>query len=208
MIGLQNGIQDGRSGVISAAINVATEALAATHEALDEASPSKATAKMGRYYDQGLINGMEDLLHKVRKSGELVGNEALTGLKNSMSSLEINANSYSPVITPVVDASNLRTLSGFNASKTFTYNARIANAQVISPVQAMQKSFEQERAATVKSNNDVLESLKNLRSDISTYNDTLSNMENAMYVDGKKLAASIAKPMNRELGTLSKRGRL
>lgn len=208
MMGLQNGIIAGRSGVITSATKVATDALTATKKALDEHSPSKATAKFGRYYDQGLINGMEDLLHKVRKSGELVGNEALTGLKNSMSGLEINTNSYSPVITPVVDASNLRTLSGFNASKTLTYNARIANAQVISPVRAMQKSFEQEQAATIQSNNEVLESIKGLRSDISSYNETLSNMENAMYVDGKKLASSIAKPMNRELGTLSKRGRL
>ena len=208
MIGLQNGIESGRSGVINAAINVATEALAATQSALDEHSPSKATAKMGRYYDQGLINGMVELIHKVRKSGELVGKEALTGLKNSMSGLEVNATSFSPVITPVVDASNLRTLNRFNAGKTLTYNARIANAQVISPVRAMQKSFEQERAATVQSNNEVIESLKNLRSDISAYNDTLSNMETNMYVDGKKLASSIAKPMNRELGILSKRGRL
>lgn len=208
MMGLQNGIIAGRSGVITSATKVATDALTATKKALDEHSPSKATAKFGRYYDQGLINGMEDLLHKVRKSGELVGKEALNGLKNSMSGLEINADSYSPVITPVVDASNLKTLSGFNASKTLTYNARIANAQVISPVRAMQKSFEQEQAATIQSNNEVLESIKGLRSDISSYNETLSNMENAMYVDGKKLASSIAKPMNRELGTLSKRGRL
>lgn len=208
MLGLQNGINAGRSGVIQSAINVASDALTATKKALDERSPSKATAKFGRYYDQGLINGMEDLLHKVRKSGELVGKEALTGLQNSMSGLEINTNSYSPVITPVVDASNLRTLSGLNVSKTLTYNARIANAQVISPVRAIQKNFEQERAATIQSNNDVLESLANLRSDISSYNEALSTMENAMYVDGKKLASSIAKPMNRELGTLSKRGRL
>ena len=208
MAGLQNGISAGRSGVIQSAINVASDALTATKKALDEHSPSKVTAKFGRYYDQGLINGMEDLLHKVRKSGELVGKEALTGLQNSMSGLEINTNAYSPVITPVLDASNLRTLSGLNTSKTLTYNARIANAQVISPVRAMQKSFEQERAATIQSNNEVLESLENLRSDISGYNETLSTMENAMYVDGKKLASSIAKPMNRELGTLSKRGRL
>ncbi len=208
MMGLQNGIIAGRSGVITSATKVATDALTATKKALDEHSPSKATAKFGRYYDQGLINGMEDLLHKVRKSGELVGNEALTGLKNSMSGLEINANSYSPVITPVVDASNLRTLNGFNASKTLTYNARIANAQVISPVRAMQKSFEQERAATVQSNNEVLESLKNLRSDISSYTKLSRPWKTQCMLMVRKLASSIAKPMNRELGTLSKRGRL
>ena len=208
MIGLQNGIESGRSGVISAAINVATEALTATHEALDEASPSKATAKMGRYYDQGLINGMEDLLHKVRKTAENVGKEALQGLRNTMSEFEFSTNEYSPKITPVIDSSGLRTLSGLSTNKTLTYNARIANAQVISPVRAMQKSFEQEREMTIQSNNDVIKSIESLRTDISAYNDTLSNMETNMYIDGKKLASSIAKPMNRELGTLSKRGRL
>lgn len=208
MIGLQNGIQSGRSGVISAAISIATEALAATQSALDEHSPSKATAKMGRFYSQGLVNGIEELSNKVRKTAENVGKEALQGLRKTMSEFEFNANEYSPKITPVIDSSGLRTISGLSTNKTLTYNARIANAQVISPVRAMQQSFEQERAATVQSNNEVIESLKNLRSDISSYNDTLSNMETNMYVDGKKLAASIAKPMNRELGTLSKRGRL
>ena len=208
MIGLQNGIESGRSGVISAAISIATEALAATKSALDEASPSKATAKMGRFYSQGLVNGMEELSNKVRKTAENVGKEALQGLRNTMSEFEFSTNEYSPKITPVIDSSGLRTLSGLSTNKTLTYNARIANAQVISPVRAMQKSFEQEREMTIQSNNDVIKSIESLRTDISAYNDTLSNMETNMYIDGKKLASSIAKPMNRELGTLSKRGRL
>ena len=68
--------------------------------------------------------------------------------------------------------------------------------------------LEETQKAITNSNDRVLESINGLRNDMSDYNDSISNMENSVYVDGKKLASSIAKPMNQELGTIYKRGRL
>ena len=48
----------------------------------------------------------------------------------------------------------------------------------------------------------------------SELNESMSTLANrppdelSMYVDGKKLASSIVKPMNRQLGTISRRGAL
>ena len=55
------------------------------------------------------------------------------------------------------------------------------------------------------SNNEVIKAINGLREDLVTlYN--MDDQEIALYVDSKKLASSIAKPMNRQLNILSKRG--
>ena len=60
----------------------------------------------------------------------------------------------------------------------------------------------------MNSNRDLQKSLGDLRDDLGKYNDQLMNSETSIYVDGKKLASSIAKPMNQELGIRSRRGSL
>ena len=55
------------------------------------------------------------------------------------------------------------------------------------------------------SNNEVITAINGLRADINAiYNG--EDQEVALYVDGKKLASTLAKPMNRQLNILSKRG--
>ena len=55
------------------------------------------------------------------------------------------------------------------------------------------------------SNHEVITAINGLREDLNTlYNS--DDQEIALYVDSKKLATSIAKPMNRQLNILSKRG--
>ena len=50
--------------------------------------------------------------------------------------------------------------------------------------------------------------LSNLRNDMSVYTDAIQAKEISVSVDGQKLARSIAKPMNQELGIRSRRGSL
>ena len=58
------------------------------------------------------------------------------------------------------------------------------------------------------SNTQVLNAINELNDNLGSYADAVANSETAMYVDGKKLASSIAKPMNQQLGVLSRRGGL
>ena len=50
--------------------------------------------------------------------------------------------------------------------------------------------------------------LLNLRNDMSEYTNAIQSQEISVSVDGQKLARSIAKPMNQELGIRSRRGSL
>ncbi len=208
MRGLQNGISDGRSGVINAAIDIATDALVATKDALKEKSPSRATYEMGKFYDMGLINGMESMRDKIQSLSSDIGYDALNGMQKTIDNLDLSSLSATPSITPVINGNSLNLLNGLNASKSVMLNAKFANMQVVDPINSLRDSMIKDNMEVIKSNNQVLDSINGLREDMSTYNDSISNMENAMYIDGKKMASSIAKPMNRELGILTKRGRL
>ena len=55
------------------------------------------------------------------------------------------------------------------------------------------------------SNNEVISAIKGLRADLQSYY-SQDDSEIALYVDSKKLATSLARPMNRQLNILSQRG--
>lgn len=66
--GLAQGILDGKSGVINAAIQVASAAATAAKEALQINSPSKLTEGFGEYFDAGFIRGIENMTPDVQKA--------------------------------------------------------------------------------------------------------------------------------------------
>ena len=207
MQGLENGIKDGRSGVINAAVKVATETLKATKEALDEASPSKATTEMGVFYSQGLLNGIVSLEDKVADAGTDVGLAALNALDDSFSA--INSGAYSglqPMITPVISGSGLASLQGLTVSRSVMLNAEYANAQISDPLNNLRTSISEDNIKLMRSNASVTQAINDLRTDMGSYSEAIANSETSMYIDGKKLASTIAKPINQQLGLLQRRG--
>lgn len=206
MRGLANGIIDGRAYVVNAAISTSIAALNASKNALGEQSPSKITYQYGEYFDQGLINGIMALKSKVEDASANVGKTAISSMQSTMKNIDFDSDiSSRPTITPIVDSNNIKFLSGLQTNKDLSLNVKFADFNIKDPYQMMQDDFIK---SIESSNSRVLESINGLRNDMSNYNDSISNMENSVYVDGKKLASSIAKPMNQELGTIYKRGRL
>ena len=206
MRGLANGIRDGRAYVVNAAISTSIAALNASKNALGEKSPSKITYQYGEYFDQGLINGIMALQSKVEDASANVGKTAISSMQSTMKNIDFDSDiSSRPTITPIVDSNNIKFLSGLQTNKDLSLNVKFADFNIKDPYQMMQDDFIK---SIESSNSKVLESINGLRNDMSNYNDSISNMENSVYVDGKKLASSIAKPMNQELGTIYKRGRL
>ena len=117
-----------------------------------------------------------------------------------------NISSPRMTITPVISSDNAGVIRGLSANRTLSLNAKIIDNKVMSPITAMQQSISAENAEVLKSNNRVVDAITNLREDMGNYTTAISDMENAVYVDGKKLASSIAKPINQQLGILQKRG--
>lgn len=69
--GMAEGIRQGRSGVINAAIEVAVAAINAAKAALDAHSPSRVMAQLGRDYDRGLVVGIEEEQQQVAAAARI-----------------------------------------------------------------------------------------------------------------------------------------
>lgn len=103
--GIANGIRNGIGWVVDAASNLAHSALNAAKSALGIASPSKEFAKLGKFSDEGLANGLIEYSRLVKNAGSEVGKEAINATQDSLKNLD--GMSLNPVITPVIDLSNV-----------------------------------------------------------------------------------------------------
>ena len=126
-----------------------------------------------------------------------VGDIAVAKMQDSMSGA-------TATLTPVIDSHNV--LASMS-NKRFKVDTRFVG-NITSPMSTMQSAIEQSNLETMKSNTQVLNAINELNDNLGSYADAVANSETAMYVDGKKLASSIAKPMNQQLGVLSRRGGL
>ena len=194
--GLANGIRDGKSLAVNAAAEMARKAVEAAKKEAEVQSPSRKTYEIGQFMGIGLANGMNALRNKVERAGANMASSALSGL-----------NSASATITPVISSDNAGIISGFSANRTLSINAKLANSGIVSPITAMQKSISSENAQVLKSNDRVVTALGDLREDMGVYTSNIENMEVAAYIDAKKVVSTIAKPMDKQLGTISRRRR-
>ena len=195
--GMANGINAGAYKAINAAASMGAKAVQATKDATGEKSPSRFTRQIGVFFDQGLINGIIALKKKVGMTAASVGDIAVAKMQDSMSGA-------TATLTPVIDSNNV--LASMS-NKRFKVDTRFVGS-ITSPMSTMQTAIEQSNLETMKSNTQVLNAINELNDNLGSYADAVANTETAMYVDGKKLASSIAKPMNQQLGVLSRRGGL
>lgn len=195
--GMANGINDGAYKAINAAAAMGAKAVKAAKDATGEKSPSRFTHQIGVFFDQGLINGIVALKKKVGMTAASVGDIAVAKMQDSMSGA-------TATLTPVIDSNNV--LASMS-NKRFKVDTRFVGS-ITNPMSNMQSAIEQSNLETMKSNTQVLNAINELNDNLGNYTDAVANSETAMYVDGKKLASSIAKPMNQQLGVLSRRGGL
>ena len=102
-----------------------------------------------------------------------------------------------PTIRPVLDMSSID-------SGTIDLGASITS-WISSPIASLSQMMAESQAAIDASNQRVVDAVNGLREDLNNLYSS-DDQEIALYVDSKKLATSLAKPMNRQLNILSKRG--
>ena len=78
--GLQLGLLSQREGVIAAARQVALAAAAALRGALQIHSPSRITYEMGRYFDEGLMQGILDGVGRVEQAAVRLSDRSVQSL--------------------------------------------------------------------------------------------------------------------------------
>lgn len=193
--GFAEGLSSSSWRVVVAAEAMAKAAADAARKALNINSPSRVFMQIGDYVGQGLGVGMDNTRKLVEKSAAGLASASVDGF-NSASGGLLDMNSS---IVPTVDYSSIKANTG-----KLDFSATM-NRLISSPVKSSAELMAETQAKFDASNKRLADGLTALQSDLSAYTEAIANTETAMYVDGKKLASSIVKPMNQQLGILAKR---
>ena len=210
--GLVNGMKS-RSWIVSTVgASIGKAAVNAVNAASGVHSPSRITMETGKYIDLGLTEGLYQLQDKVREAGTKVGNQAVNAVNASVSKFSadyVNSLNSVPTIRPVIDADDeeMKNLFSSKSNRTVTFSGAINMKDVASNNAILADRIAQEQQATRESNQRVIDEISGLREDLSNFMNA-DPSEIGLYIDGRKLASSIAGPMNRQLNILSRRGGL
>ena len=212
--GLSIGISNGASSAISAAAKMAADAVAAAKKEAGINSPSRVFYEIGDYIVQGLTNGIDDNAKMAIQSSRNMAAKTVSTFNRVIQGINTDSIDMAPRITPVMDLSNVYAGSSriSNLLGDQSFSAKLVGIQPyaspLSMMSAQQSAMEEYQASVMASNNTLQGSIDGMRKDLNAYTTAVESQETAMYVDGKKLATTIAKPMNQQLGTLSRRQRL
>ena len=199
--GFANGITDQTFKAEASAKAMARAAYLAAKRELAINSPSKKFKRLAYSIPEGTAVGIDSKVDIVKSSAVNMAKAAIDSTKGTISKLgsilsnnNINAK---PTVSPVIDATNLD-------PRSMRLGAKI-NASVGRPVESIYQAVFNAQRDIKTSNEAVMSAVENIRADINDMHAT-GDKEIALYVDSKKLATSLAKPMNRQLNILSKRG--
>lgn len=204
--GFASGISSQVTVAATAAARLANAASSAAKAALRIHSPSKVFGWIGEMTVDGFVNTVDGMTNDVRKSGYSMAESVIKGFNDlDVSSIP------DPSIRPVMDLSTIqRQASDLSSMLSMSTNPIKADIDFVGRLDRQNggdyqaKMFDRLIFATDKN----AKELSDLRGDLSRYNDSIAGQETAVYVDGKKLASNIAKPMNQQLGIRSRRGSL
>jgi hypothetical protein len=198
-LGFANGISDGSFAAVNAATAMATAASNAAKSALNEHSPSRVFFGIGDYAAQGLALGMEDRTNMVERAGANIATSAIAGYNSVAGGSLFDMNTS---IIPSIDYAAISSNTG-KLDFSATMNRLIAD-----PVKTSADRMAETQARFEASNQKIVDGLSAVQNDLSAYTTAVANSETAMYLDGKKVASSLAKPMNKAMGTLARQSKL
>ena len=200
--GLVSGINSKQQAAYDAGYALGQAAVQGEKDGQQSDSPSKLTIKAGKWIGEGLVIGMNRMGKTVYQSGKSMGEQAFDSISNALTGVDTlmsNVNTIHPVVAPVVDMSNMQ-----YRAMDFQLNANL-DALVSQPVNSLASIMSEAQAKIDASNMAVVDAVSGLRSDLNSMYEA-DDQEIALYVDSRKLASSIAKPINRRLNIVSRRG--
>ena len=168
--GFATGITADIKSVTAAGTAIGKEALRAAKEAINSNSPSKEAMKIGNYFGQGLVIGIQDYESKSYDAGYGVAEYAKNGLSKAVSRISDLMNNNidtQPTIRPVLDLSDIESGAGY-LNTMFNNNPSIgANLNAIS------SSMNARSQNGV--NSDVVTAIDSLRKELGNVGGTTNN---------------------------------
>lgn len=214
--GFASGIRSGASMAVTAASNMAAQAIAAANAEAKIASPSRVMMRSGSWFTEGFAKGIGNSVSVAVASAKDMVGRAIGSANDEIKNGDALGIDATPTITPRLDLSGLR--KDASGIKTIIPNKLDLGNEVglagsalgrTRSIQNAKVSVEYERESMYnRSTKAVQDGLRDLRTDMTAYQKAIESQETAVYVDGKKLASTIAKPMNQQLGVRSRRGSL
>lgn len=182
--GLAAGISAGQSAAINTAAAVAAAALAAAKAKLGIRSPSREFYAVGGYAIQGFVNALSDGEKTASSTSADVAEASLSGLQNSISAISAlmqEGINTSPVITPVIDDSQVQ--SGIQS-----INNMMNNLTVSRNMQMAGASFGVNQNGD---NSDVVSAINDLRKEIVDRPQNIYTVNGITYDDGSNVSDAV-----------------
>lgn len=211
--GFANGIADNTAlaSVAANAAKVAHTALNKIKEVGKEGSPWKTTIQSGRWMSEGFAIGIRQEADQSRLASVKMVSETLSAVNDTIGSYDLNTN-FTTSIKPVVDLSDVRknsalvtNLMASTANVGLDYQTTKDLAAKVGQVHTSTDEMRKYQTEMQTSNQLVTDAINMLRDDVSNI-DLTKQPPTELYIDGKKLASTIAKPMDQALGLRQRRG--
>lgn len=164
-------------------------------------SPSRVFMKIGEYVTEGFAKGInkseKEVVNSISSMGkDIISNAGniITGVSDAVNGKTIN----SPTITPVINMDDI------NAEKLrITSNL---DTMMNEPIESMANVMATMQANIERSNDKVVGAISDLRNDMNGYYNVDNEKEIALYLDSKKMASTLAKPMSKQFNVLARKG--
>ena len=185
--GFKKGIEEKAKAVAEAARSMVSKAIDAAEKALQINSPSKVFMRMGYSVDEGFVKGIDGDSDKVVTSAENLVDKVVSNFARPLSAIsdliDVDTN---PVITPVLDLSNVqansrRLNSMIPGSGNIALSTDAANIMTSSMGQ-IQNGV---------SNAEVVSAIKDLKNNMPTSGNTSYNINGITYDDGSNIVNAV-----------------
>lgn len=207
--GFANGISNNSGIARQKAYALGRAAVTGLMQGIDANSPSKEAARAGNYFGEGFQFGIQDYTKTIQNDSYRLGSEALTGLINAVAQaknvLENGEVDMNPVISPVLDLSNVRE-GAKNLNDMLYFNSGVLSTSLGRGVNAFKGSINNPDLYFEKgslNNTDIVEAVKGVQYEVATMKEAMAGM--GVYLNGKTLVGGIKTDMNNELGAQSRR---
>lgn len=199
--GYINGMNSKIPAVRVAARQIAQTALDTIKNTQDSRSPSRETRKLGSYAGQGFVLGIKDELDSAASMGAELAEMTMFALSHAMDLIDTTGD-LTPTISPVLDLTNIQNGIGYMHSmlaNDTAYQLAATTGRISSPNSTPLNGL-MGRLSNMN-NNDVVQELTNLRTDVQTLNANMAKMQ--IIMDTGALVGSIASPLDAKLGRMA-----
>jgi tape measure domain-containing protein len=185
-LGLVYGVLSMQQSAYNAGFALGQAAVRGERAGQQSRSPSKATYQSGIWLGEGMINGCRDIATKVFSTGKKLGTGIVDSVSEAMQSAEDIFDStvdVAPVITPVVDLTDIQT--GAARITSMFNNPSVTPMTNIRAISGMMDNRQN------GNNEDVVNAINGLKKSIGNAGNTYNNISGITYDNGSAVSEAI-----------------